>query len=273
MTNLIYEKMAKILSKVDCIEKGRTNQHQGFKFRGIDDALNALHSVFAEEKVFLLHDVLDHSVSEKPTKQGGISFHHLVKVRFHFIADDGSEVCAIGIGEAADTGDKGAGKAMSYALKVCLLQTFLIPTEEDKDPDASTTTWAPKQSVKDINSEMVRRGATEVPDSKKQENINERSARQFKEAIAFESKAPSQSRDHINACMEDKKQAQEDPNESYAYPKHRDLVVAAAKELGISAPRITANRDKLNEFLYTNAYGTLSSVKQAMDTFFKKETP
>jgi len=147
MANLIYEKMAKILSKVDCIEKGRTNQHQGFKFRGIDDALNALHSIFAEEKVFLLHEVMEHSVTERQTAKGGVSFHHIIKVMFRFIADDGSQVSAVGIGEAADTGDKGAGKAMSYALKVCLLQTFLIPTEEDKDPDTQTTTWATKPST------------------------------------------------------------------------------------------------------------------------------
>jgi hypothetical protein len=31
---------------------------------------------------------------------------------------------------------------MAYALKVCLLQTFLIPTEEEKDPDYRVTEWA-----------------------------------------------------------------------------------------------------------------------------------
>jgi hypothetical protein len=58
-------------------------------------------------------------------------------------------------------------------------------------------------------------------------------------------------------------------NAPYEYPAHRDLVVQAAKELGISSPRVTANREQLNEFLYTNAYGNLTSVKQAMATYFK----
>ena len=147
----IYKKMAAILKECEAISKNRTNAHQGFKFRGIDDAMNTLHDTFANNGVFLLHEVIEHNVTERTTKNGGMSFHHLVKVRFHFCADDGTTASATGIGEAADTGDKGAGKAMAYALKVCLLQTFLIPTEEDKDPDAHCHTFQqPKISTKEF---------------------------------------------------------------------------------------------------------------------------
>jgi hypothetical protein len=148
---MIYKKMAAILKECEAISKNRTNNHQGFKFRGIDDAMNTLHDTFANNGVFLVHEVLDHSVTERTTKNGGVSFHHLVKVKFHFCADDGSTASATSMGEAADTGDKGAGKAMAYALKVCLLQTFLIPTEEDKDPDAYCHTFQqppPKPAAK-----------------------------------------------------------------------------------------------------------------------------
>jgi hypothetical protein len=42
------------------------------------------------------------------------------------------------MGECIENGDKGIGKTASYALKTALLQTFLIPTEDDsKDPDSS----------------------------------------------------------------------------------------------------------------------------------------
>jgi len=251
MANLIFEKMARILAKVDCIEKGRTNQHQGFKFRGIDDALNTLHNVFAEEKVFLLHEVMEHSVTERQTAKGGASFHHIVKVMFRFVADDGSQVSAVGIGEAADTGDKGAGKAMSYALKVCLLQTFLIPTEEEKDPDASTTTWGQKQAV------------AQKP------NQYQKAAESFAQMKKFESRVDKaqEERELIQSC---EKQLQSVGTEPYEYPKHKDLVVAAAKELGISSPRLSAHREQLNEFLYTAAYSNHASVKSAMETFFSQ---
>ena len=51
---------------------------------------------------------------------------------------DGSYVDTVNVGEAMDSGDKGMNKAMSIALKYSLLQMFLIPTEEPKDPDKET---------------------------------------------------------------------------------------------------------------------------------------
>jgi hypothetical protein len=255
----ICKAMANILAKVDCIEKGRTNQHQGFKFRGIDDALNTLHGVFADEGVFLLHEVLEHSVTERSTAKGGVSFHHIVKVKFHFFCKDGSNIAAIGIGEAADTGDKGAGKAMSYALKVCLLQTFLIPTEEEKDPDASTTTWAPKQP-------------SPVP------RVAARQAEQFKQTIAFESRVDKAQaeRELIQSCeakmREEAKPADVfDDVETYQYEKHGGLVTLAAKELGITNASLKAHKEELNAFLSINAYGSVKSIKSAIDTYFSKQ--
>lgn len=51
---------------------------------------------------------------------------------------DGSCIETVNVGEAMDSGDKGMNKAMSIALKYSLLQMFLIPTDEPKDPDANT---------------------------------------------------------------------------------------------------------------------------------------
>ena len=66
---------------------------------------------------------------------------------------DGSYVETTNVGEAADSGDKGMNKAMSIALKYSLLQMFLIPTEEQKDPDAVTPedTDFKQMAMSDIN--------------------------------------------------------------------------------------------------------------------------
>lgn len=152
----IYGRMAAVLADVGAIEKTRKNQAQGFQFRGIDDAMNELHGTFAKHSLFLTHELLEHSMAERATRSGGTSFHHIAKVRFTFWAPDGSSVSAVGVGEAADTGDKGAGKAMAYALKVCLLQTFLIPTEEEKDPDYRVTEWQGKEQPRAMNSAVAK---------------------------------------------------------------------------------------------------------------------
>jgi hypothetical protein len=68
----------------------------------------------------------------------GRGLHHIATYRFTFLAIDGSSVSCVCGGECIENGDKGLGKTASYALKTCLLQTFLIPTEDDsKDPDST----------------------------------------------------------------------------------------------------------------------------------------
>ena len=86
--------------------------------------------------MFILQDVIEFTTENRPTKSGGLNTFTRAKIRFKYITTDGSFVETINVGEAMDSGDKGMNKAMSIALKYSLLQMFLIPTEEQKDPDA-----------------------------------------------------------------------------------------------------------------------------------------
>lgn len=139
---LIHERMVAILRDTKAIGKDMTNQAQGFKFRGIDQVYNALNDIFQTHGVFICPEVTDHQYVEKTTKSGSLSMHHFLRVKYHFTAEDGSAVMMETIGEAADTGDKGLNKCMSIALKYALFECFLIPTQEDKDPDAHTTEFS-----------------------------------------------------------------------------------------------------------------------------------
>ena len=114
---LIYQQLAKINKGIKFIGKDQTNKQQGFKFRGIDDVMNELHSLFAENEVIILPNILDYNVTEKPAKSGGVLFYTRAKIEFCFIASDGSSVKCTMLGEAMDSCDKGANKAESIALK------------------------------------------------------------------------------------------------------------------------------------------------------------
>jgi hypothetical protein len=135
MSQKIYMQMAKILASVGSVGKEKTSVGKfSFKYRSIDDVMNELHQAFAEHGVFLTHCILEH----KMTPIEGRGIHHIAKYGFTFYADDGSSVACEAMGECIENGDKGLGKTASYALKTVLLQTFLIPTEDDsKDPDSS----------------------------------------------------------------------------------------------------------------------------------------
>jgi hypothetical protein len=135
---LIYGKMASILKETKAITKSEKNQQQGFKFRGIDNVMNELHELFAKNEVFILQEVKSFTTENRPTKSGGMNTFTRATITFRYITTDGSYVETTNVGEAMDSGDKGMNKAMSIALKYSLLQMLLIPTEEQKDPDATT---------------------------------------------------------------------------------------------------------------------------------------
>lgn len=132
---LIFGVMARVLADVGSVSKDRKSIGKfTFAYRGIDDVMNALHEAFGTHGLFLTQNVLSHNMS--PIEGRGI--HHTMTVEFSFYAADGSFVTSTVMGECIENGDKGTGKCMSYALKTCLLQTFLIPTEdESKDPDST----------------------------------------------------------------------------------------------------------------------------------------
>lgn len=130
------------------IEKARSNTQQGFKFRGIDDVLNSLSSKFAKHKLLMLPRVVDRSVIDRQTAKGGTLIYTTLDVEFDFVsAVDGSTVTIRTVGEAMDSGDKSANKAMSAAYKYAAIQAFAIPTEGMLDADQETHQVAPQATV------------------------------------------------------------------------------------------------------------------------------
>jgi hypothetical protein len=114
-------------------------------FRGIDQVMNTMKPLFAKHGVFAVPEVVDTQRSERTTKSGGNLIYTIHKIKYHFIASDGSEVCATVVGEGMDSADKSSNKAMAVAFKYACFQVFCIPTEEmaKDDPD----TYYPESSV------------------------------------------------------------------------------------------------------------------------------
>jgi len=139
------------MSKIG-ISKDSKNSSQGYMFRGIDAVYGALSPLLAKHGLCVLPRVVDRTVTEQPTKSGGIAFYTILKVEFDFVAaEDGSKHTVCTIGEAMDTGDKSSNKAMSAAYKYACFQAFCIPTEGDNDADAHTHEAAPKTDTKAVN--------------------------------------------------------------------------------------------------------------------------
>jgi hypothetical protein len=132
---LIYKAIPKIMGQVGAIGKDRKNTMQGYNFRGIDDAYNALNSVMSEHGVFTVSRFISERTEERASKNGGVLIYRIFHIEYTFFATDGSFVKTETIGEGMDNGDKSSNKAQAVAHKYALLQIFAIPTEEKKDPE------------------------------------------------------------------------------------------------------------------------------------------
>lgn len=136
MDKKIYPAICAITKEIGAIGKDKKNVQQNFMFRGIDQVMNTLHPLLAEFGVFVLPEVIETQREERQTRSGGNLIYTVHKVRYHFTAIDGSEVCATVVGEGMDSADKSSNKAMAVAFKYACFQVFCIPTEEMAKDDA-----------------------------------------------------------------------------------------------------------------------------------------
>lgn len=135
------------MEEVEPIAKARKNDSQGYKFRGIDDIYNELNPHLAKNGVFFCPEIVSKEREERTTKSGGALIYTVLVVAFTVYAIDGSFVKLVTIGEAMDSGDKSANKAMSAAYKYAMMQLFCIPTEDEKDTENHSPEPTPKAAV------------------------------------------------------------------------------------------------------------------------------
>lgn len=149
---LIYKKMSLVMNDIGSVKKDQKNQAQGFKFRGVDQFVNALHPALTKHGVFMapkchrfeqeLKDV------ERSNGRKGVDKHVVMEMSYTFYAEDGSSVTVGPIpAEGLDSGDKATNKALSAALKYALIQTFSVPTEDMAEADLETPTISSNDKV------------------------------------------------------------------------------------------------------------------------------
>jgi hypothetical protein len=132
----VHEALAHVMDDVRAVGKTERNTHQNYNFRGIDAVVNAVGPAMRRHNVVMVPRVLNVeaenvSVGRNNTQMRSVT----VLVEYEFVGPEGDSLKAISVGESMDSGDKAVPKAMSVALRTCLLQALLLPTDEP-DPDA-----------------------------------------------------------------------------------------------------------------------------------------
>lgn len=131
----IHQALAAVMADIGGVSKNDWNDHQKFKFRGIDALHNAVYGPLCKHGVFVAPEVVEAHYADVQTSQGKPSRQATLRVRYTFHGPAGDSVSVVSQGEAMDSGDKATPKALAVAFKYALLQTFVIPTEDQDDPD------------------------------------------------------------------------------------------------------------------------------------------
>lgn len=132
----IHKAIHAMLAEVGAIEKKRkvADNAGGWSFRGIDDVFTAVHPLLAKHGVYPTSRIDNMLRDERQTTRGGMLMYTVLTMTYRFWATDGSYVETTVIGEAMDSGDKSANKAMSVAYKYAIFQMLAIPVVA-LDPD------------------------------------------------------------------------------------------------------------------------------------------
>lgn len=145
---MIYRQMAAVMRDLGPIPKSKENTQQRFRFRGIDQVMNHLSVALPKAGIVVIPRVLERERSMRTTKGDSVLWVTDLHVEFTFYAEDGSSIVASTWGEGVDNFDKGTAKAHTFAHKSCLLEAFMIATEDLVDPDADSDqaeSTAPKE--------------------------------------------------------------------------------------------------------------------------------
>jgi len=127
----LYKKMFEVMKAVEHIEKTTHIKYKSTDYKAT--AEEKITPIFRKE--FLKNKLMVFPVEQVSLKSNGIT---RIDVKYKIVDTETGE-CEIlaSSGEGADTQDKGAGKAMTYAYKYMLLRTFMSPTYEDPDNTSS----------------------------------------------------------------------------------------------------------------------------------------
>lgn len=130
----IYEKLIAVRKSVPFLKKDAEGYQ--FKYVSSSQTLGALREAMDANQLLLVPRILKYDIRDHTTKKGDHNYFTILDMEFTWVNSekpDETVVCAWQ-GCGLDDGEKGTGKAVTYAEKYFLLKFFNIPTDKD-DPD------------------------------------------------------------------------------------------------------------------------------------------
>jgi len=158
----IFQRMSLVTSEVKNISKDMTVGKGNFAYKAVSDN-NVTQKINAAEQKYGLHsyakqiELVENKEISTVNNSGKEVMYYVEIIKLTLVIvnldkiDEKIEVVSYGRG--LDTGDKGFGKASTYARKYALLNAYKLPTGEDLDQDASVPV---KKQLPTLNEERFK---------------------------------------------------------------------------------------------------------------------
>ena len=129
----------KEFSEMGLGKKDRNDFHE-YDFRGIDALMVALSPLLVKYGLIILPRGVARTGEERRTNEGRASFRVMLDIDYSILCVEDGTLVTVGpfYGEAIDTSDKAANKAMSFAYKYMAFQTFCIPIKGQDEGDSDS---------------------------------------------------------------------------------------------------------------------------------------
>jgi hypothetical protein len=143
----LVQKLLEVRKSVDYLQKSSSGSQ--FKYTSSSQVLSAVRAKMNEMGLLLESHINESRVNENVTKTGTVVyFTELVMTMVWIDSDTGEERAMPWYAQGVDlAGEKGVGKALTYAEKYFILKQFNIPTDKD-DPDSFQEKNAPQIDMK-----------------------------------------------------------------------------------------------------------------------------
>lgn len=137
VTPNLHHRILGIMKELDYVAKGDKTVNGQYRFVSHDAVTAKLHPLLVKYGVTIIPNM------ESMTQEGNRT---TVSIRFTFVNADcpADNFTVQYFAQGIDPGDKGPGKAISYAYKYALLKTFCLETGDDPDNDAKAAYEPPK---------------------------------------------------------------------------------------------------------------------------------
>jgi thiol-disulfide isomerase/thioredoxin len=124
----IYQKINNVMKEVDYIQKGDKKVNNQYNFVSHDQVTAKMHPALTKHGIVVIPSV------DKLIQDGNRTSVEL-SVKFVNVDDPHDSFTMMSCGFGIDAGDKGPGKAISYAFKYAMLKVFCLETGDDPDQD------------------------------------------------------------------------------------------------------------------------------------------